>query len=68
MDFGLADPAASEKLTHDGAMLGTPAYMAPEQARGDRRGRSRPAISTASGVVLYELLCGRRPFEGPARW
>jgi WD40 repeat protein/tRNA A-37 threonylcarbamoyl transferase component Bud32 len=66
MDFGLAARQDSaEKLTHDGAILGTPAYMAPEQAIG-QKGEAQPAGDQYSlGVVLFELLTGRTPFEGP---
>ncbi|HEX8202074.1 MAG TPA: protein kinase, partial [Isosphaeraceae bacterium] len=66
MDFGLARfELSEEKLTRDDAVLGTPAYMPPEQARGDA-----PSIGPASdqyslGATLYELLTGHAPFEGP---
>jgi WD40 repeat protein len=68
MDFGLAARQDTvEKLTHEGAVLGTPAYMAPEQAKG-QRGDAEPAGDQYSlGVVLYELLCGEVPFEGPVQ-
>lgn len=63
-DFGLAKKIGEESgQTRTGAAMGTPAYMAPEQARGDK------AISTAAdvyslGAILYELLTGRPPFVG----
>jgi predicted Ser/Thr protein kinase len=68
MDFGLArlSQAHDPGLTRSGALLGTPAYMAPEQVRGEP-GAIGPACDVyALGVILYELLTGRRPFEGPA--
>jgi serine/threonine protein kinase len=66
MDFGLAHRHdSSQKLTQDGAVLGTPAYMAPEQAQG-HHGDPAPASDQYSlGVVLYELLCDQTPFSGP---
>ena len=66
MDFGLAARHDEEaRLTADGAVMGTPAYMAPEQAAG-QKGEAQPATDQyAAGVVLYELLTGQVPFSGP---
>jgi ketosteroid isomerase-like protein len=61
LDFGLARGAISE-LTQTGRVLGTPNYMAPEQIRGEPIDHRVDIFST--GVVLYELLTGRRAFEG----
>jgi len=67
LDFGLAtQQEAAEKLTHAGAIVGTPAYMPPEHAAG-QPAEPRPASDQYSlGVVLYELLTGHTPFSGPA--
>ncbi len=66
MDFGVAcwfDDKTQTRLTQQGALVGTPAYMSPEQVEG--RTKLGPASDIYSlGVVLYELLVGRCPFEG----
>lgn len=70
LDFGLAklvgyaaEEGSSEKLTETGAVFGTPAYMAPEQALG------RPATAQtdlyAVGIILFEMISGQQPFRGP---
>jgi tetratricopeptide (TPR) repeat protein len=64
-DFGLAKrlDGASEQ-THSGAILGTPSYMAPEQAEGRTREVGPLADVYALAAILYELLTGRPPFKG----
>ena len=66
MDFGLArrDTDAEAALTHTGTMMGTPSYMAPELIRGIKEQIGAPADIFALGVMLYEMSCGRKPFEG----
>ncbi|MFO0844936.1 MAG: serine/threonine-protein kinase [Gemmataceae bacterium] len=63
-DFGLAKRVASDgHLTRTGALLGTPSYMAPEQATASKH-TGPPADIYALGAILYECLTGRPPFRG----
>jgi WD40 repeat protein/tetratricopeptide (TPR) repeat protein len=74
VDFGLAARAEGASpggtgdalRTRDGKVLGTPAYMSPEQAEGKSADAGPAADQYALGVVLFELVTGRRPFDGPA--
>ena len=68
LDFGLAkrQSASTENtqtaLTMAGTVVGTPGYMSPEQAKGEAEDWRTDIFSF--GVILYEIVCGRRPFEG----
>jgi eukaryotic-like serine/threonine-protein kinase len=65
MDFGLARRDEGEiTVTLDGQVLGTPAYMSPEQARGAAHGVSGRSDIYSLGAVLYQLLTGELPFRG----
>jgi serine/threonine protein kinase len=67
MDFGLALRATATddlRLTLSGVAMGTPAYMPPEQAGGDHDAIGPPADVYALGIILYELVTGRVPFQG----
>jgi serine/threonine protein kinase len=62
LDFGLARRDADQDLTQSGSVLGTPSYMAPEQARGQAVDGRADLFSL--GVVLYRMAAGRLPFRG----
>ncbi len=63
-DFGLARRLeGGGELTLSGAMLGTPSYMSPEQARGDKKAIGPATDVYALGAILYEMLTGRPPFH-----
>ena len=67
LDFGLARVDAADAITRTGALLGTPAYMAPEQIVGRGGAHDRRADVYALGVTLFECLSLSRPFEAPTR-
>ncbi len=66
-DFGLAKTMGGTRdLTTAGSVLGSPSYMSPEQARGEKLDRRSDIYSFA--VLVYRVLCGRLPFEAPDAW
>ena len=68
MDFGLARREVGEvTVTMDGQVLGTPAYMSPEQAEGEAHTADRRSDVYSLGVILFQLLTGELPFRGNAR-
>jgi serine/threonine-protein kinase len=64
LDFGVAREVADPRLTTTGVVMGTPGYMAPEQARGDHHKVDRRTDIYALGVTLYQLLSDKIPFTG----
>lgn len=68
MDFGLAKRKELEvSITTDGAILGTPAYMSPEQARGEANRVDGRSDVYSAGVILFQMLTGELPFRGSTR-
>ncbi len=61
IDFGVARQVERQTLTQTGSLWGTPAYMSPEQCRGDQVTESGDIY--AMGIILYELVCGHLPFS-----
>jgi serine/threonine protein kinase len=68
MDFGLAHRAREDdtRLTRMGAVLGSPAYMSPEQVKGETESPGPGTDVFSLGVILYELIARRLPFPGPS--
>lgn len=66
LDFGISKLTSVEvpSITTDGAMLGTPSYMSPEQVRGAANLDARSDVFTM-GILVYEMLAGKNPFQNP---
>jgi len=66
-DFGLARLADQPHLTLSGEVMGTPSYLSPEQTRGEVGSIDHRTDVYSLGVTLYEMITGRRPFDGESR-
>ncbi len=64
LDFGVARDLKAESLTHTGQLLGTPAFMSPEQVEGDKSQLGPHTDVYGLGAILFTLLCGRYPHAG----
>jgi serine/threonine protein kinase len=65
MDFGLARNMEEDiRISKSGALTGSPAYMSPEQAQGDQSKVGPPTDIYSLGVILFEILTGKIPFQG----
>src|SRR5262249_29942265 len=64
MDFGIARDRTSDEAERTGAVMGTPHFMAPEQARGEVGRLDRRADVYSLGATLYQVLCGQLPIPG----
>ncbi|MBK9265618.1 MAG: protein kinase [Polyangiaceae bacterium] len=68
MDFGLAREVNEQGRTQTGAVIGTPAYMPPEQAKGDVRSMDRRSDVYSLGATLYDVIANRPPFVSENAW